>query len=294
MTAETRLVLTGSSGFIGSHLFRDLMSQNVDLLLVTHENLPPALSRGRGVETVSVSESGWLEQVAAFEPTCFIHAATLFRVRHSAADISAMLRANVEIGTQLVDLAYSMDARFVTLSSAWQRYEGKDNRPVNLYAATKQAFDSIADFYRREGLDLARLFLFDVYGPGDTRQKLIPLLMSAAASGQPLNATSGNQIIDLTFVDDVVRAITNIALSDEGLPLVDCVVKSGTMTVRHVADVLSEVIGRPVPVAWGAVPDRPKEMLFEWKLEPVPQGWSPQVPLADGLKRTWNALSHGE
>ena len=287
MSGRARVVLTGAGGFLGSHLCLDLLTLDLDLLLLTNTSPPPAPAVERGVAMTSVTDPAWLDEVNAFNPTCVIHGATRFQVSHSRDDITPMVWANVEIATQLVDVAYSCGSRFVTVSSAWQRYEGRDHAPVNLYAATKQAFDSIADFYQGEGLDLTRLFLFDVYGPGDRRRKLVPLLMSAAATGQPLQATSGRQLIDLTFVDDVVRAITDVALGNESPSFVDAVVKSGAMTIRQVAEIVSEAIRRPVPVEWGAVPDRSKEMLNDWELEPVLPGWSPTVSLTEGLKRTW-------
>ena len=292
MSGRSKVVLTGAAGFLGSHLARDLLSRDLDLLLVTHTSPPPVFAKDQGVVTVSVTDPAWLGTIMEWEPTCIVHAATRFQVSHSQSDISPMVQANVELGTQLLDIAHACRSRFVTVSTAWQKYEGRNNSPVNLYAATKQAFDSIADFYQGEGLDLARIFLFDVYGPGDTRRKLVPLLMSAAASGQPLHATSGSQLIDLTFVDDVVRAITDVALGDESLSAVDAVVKSGAMTVRQVSEILSEAIGQPIPVEWGAVPDRPKEMLHDWGLEPMLSGWEPQCSLIEGLRQTWNAMSH--
>ena len=292
MSGTARVVLTGAGGFLGSHLCRDLIGRDFDLLLVLHTSPPPTAAVERDVAMTSTRDPTWLDEVSAFNPTCVIHAATRFQVSHSRDDIAPMVRSNVELGTQLLDVALSCGSRFVTLSSAWQRYEGRINSPVNLYAATKQAFDSVADFYQREGLNLARLFLFDVYGPSDTRQKLVPLLMSAAATKQPLPATSGEQLIDLTFVDDVVRAITDAAFSDKSSLVIDGVVKSGAMTVRHVAEVLSEAIGRPVPVQWGEVPDRPKEMLHDWELEPALPGWSPIVSLPEGLVKTWEGSGY--
>jgi len=284
-----RIVLTGASGFLGSHLHAALFRREVELCLVTHQRAPSLAEADSTTKVVSVMTPDWIDAVEAFAPNCFIHAATRFQVTHDRSDIPLMVRSNIEMGTQLLELAYHHDARFVTISTAWQQYEGFPRNPMNLYAATKQAFDSVADFYRGEGLDLQRLFLFDVYGPGDTRKKLVPLLVESARTGEPMHATSGQQLIDLTYVDDVVDAVIGCAMNESPATPTDSVLKSGTRSVRQVAEILGDVIGAPVPVIWGAIPDRSKEMRQDWCLEPVLLDWSPTVDLSEGLDRVWKS-----
>lgn len=292
--SESRLLITGAGGFLGSHVARHLAGKPVSVLLLTHKSPPPLLPETHAVRHVSVLSPDWMKGVEDFHPDAIVHAATRFQVTHDRSDIPAMLHANVQVGTQLLDIAHELGAHFITTSTAWQQYRGLPRSPVNLYAATKQAFDSIADYYRGEGLRLSRLFLFDVYGPQDRRRKLVPLLLEAARSRIPMDATSGKQLIDLTYVDDVVRAICELALGTNQAVGSDVVLKSGPVTVRHVADVLEDVTGQPVPVNWGTVPDRPKEMMEDWHLEPVLFNWSPKVSLKEGLGRVWNSEGAGE
>lgn len=287
MNAAPKICLTGSGGFLGSHLARRIADRDCELLLVTHVSKAPREAVARGAKVVSVLDDNWLDQVDQFEPTCFVHAATRFQVGHTQGDVVPMIRANVEVGALLLDMAFRRSSRFVTLSSAWQKFQGRPISPVNLYAATKQAFDTIADFYCGEGLDLRRLTTFDVYGPADKRQKLVPLLFKTSRTGRPLQATSGQQLIDLTFVDDVVRAVTMIAFDEETQSSIDYVVKSGSLPVREVVDILSDVVGKDVPVNWGAVPDREKQMTYDWDLEPVLPNWKPEIGLREGLRRSW-------
>lgn len=287
MNETSRVVLTGVGGFLGSHLAHELITRNVELLLIVHETQPSSVI-SEVAEVASSKDLQWRDQLMRFNPTHIIHAATRFQVRHSRDDIQPMLRSNIEFGTQLLDIAHACGSRFTTISSAWQMYQGKKNTPLNLYAATKQAFDTLADFYRAEGLNLSRLYLFDVYGPGDRRQKLVPLLMEAARVKSPLMATSGRQLIDLTYVDDVVRAVVEVSLGSDVPDCGDWVVKSGPISVRRVAEIMSEAIGEAVPVTWGAIEERNKEMTFDWGLEPVVPGWKPEVDLPDGLLQTWN------
>ena len=290
--SSRRIALTGATGFLGSHLLETLMGTDLDVAVLIHQTpiLDEAVSSG--VSVVRTGLPDWQERLLEFDPDCVIHTATRFQVNHDRRDISPMIRANVEFGTELLQISAETGARLVTFSSFWQRYEGRSQAPMNLYAATKQAFDDVADYFRDDGLDLTRLTLFDVYGPGDTRVKLVTLLVRAALSGDPLEASSGNQLIDLTYVDDVVEAVLQVALESDAAGEGDFVVRSGALPLRNVASTLSEVVGRPVPVVWGARPDRPREMRQDWEMGTLLPGWSPRVSLSEGLSRVWTEVQN--
>lgn len=287
--AEHRVLLTGGSGFLGSHIFRALTKAEVEIAVVTHVNSVGNRQRADEFLSLPTSNDAWKQEALDFRPTHVVHAATRFQVNHDGQDIRPMIRANVELGTELLEIGAETNAQFLTFSSFWQQYEGRGHQPMNLYAATKQAFDEIADYFRNEGLDLARLTLFDVYGPGDTRSKLVPLLIHAALSGEPLDASSGMQLIDLTYIDDVVDAVMQVLFEMPPKEPADFVVRSGARKIRDVVDTLGQVTGSEVPVCWGARPDRPREMREDWDVGVLLPDWSPKVTLPAGLERVWNA-----
>ena len=67
--------------------------------------------------------------------------------------------------------------RMVNTGTSWQHYENSDHRPSNLYAATKQAFEEILNFYATAyPLRVCSLHLSDTYGPNDIRPKLFGFL----------------------------------------------------------------------------------------------------------------------
>ena len=87
-----------------------------------------------------------------------------------------------------------------------QHYGGRAYSPVSLYAATKQAFQDILQFYCEvRGLRAVTLELPDTYGPDDKRPKLFSLLDRVARSGETLQMSPGEQLLDLLHVDDVVH-----------------------------------------------------------------------------------------
>ena len=276
-----RVAVSGASGFVGRAL--------VPLLSDRGCVVEPL---GREVSALTPDDA--VAQVSAFAPDVVLHLATHFIAAHTPADIPDLVRTNIEWGTVLAEAALAADARFVSIESAWQHVDGADYEPVSLYAATKQAFADVCRYYAHvRGLDVRTVTLFDTYGPGDVRPKLVPVLLNAAQDGVTLDMSDGEQLIDLTYVDDVARGIADVALAPTA-PTASVVRSWSPVTVRELHARVEAVVGRPVPVRWGVRPSRPREMRTDWVFGAPPPGWQPSVTLDEGLSRVWRALpAHG-
>lgn len=288
----TRALVTGVTGFVGSHLGRALVADGVEV----HALVRPTARLGRIpdiVDRLVLHEDDGAaraieDAVTAARPDVTFHLATNFIAEHAPADVGPLVADNVLFPARLAEaLARAGCPALVNVGTAWQHVGGAAYRPKNLYAATKQAFEDVLRHYvERSELSVVTLNLFDTYGPLDHRSKLLSALQRALDTGTELGMSSGQQLIDLVHVHDVVAALR---LAGERCRATVCAgeqfaVSSGAARpVREVVDLLGELSGRPVPVRWGARPDRPGEMLEPWDAGPPVPGWAPKVSLADGL-----------
>ena len=98
---------------------------------------------------------------------------------------------------------------FINTGTYWQHYvrsESSTYSPSCFYAATKQSFQDIIKYYTDSNLIKSiTLKLFDTYGPVDLR-KDITILSEAQQNNNKIAMTSGEQLIDLVYITDVVRA----------------------------------------------------------------------------------------
>jgi nucleoside-diphosphate-sugar epimerase len=228
-----------------------------------------------------------VEQIAAFDPDVVIHLATHFLASHEVSDIPALMRSNIEFGTFVLEGAAHCSARVLNVNSAWQHVDGAPYAPVSLYAATKQAFSDIASYFSQvRELEIRDVTLFDSYGPSDTRMKLVPLLLAAARSGASLDMSDGQQLIDLTYVDDVAAGVIHAALSSDA-PVSSVIRSWKPMTVREVVERVEAVTGSSINVNWGVRPARPREMRTDWIFGSALPGWQPEVSFDDGIFRCW-------
>jgi len=294
LTGSTALI-TGATGFIGTHLAARLVARGATVVAVVRpttdtrllpEGVRPVLHDGTTAALADV--------VRRAKPDVTFHLAARFVAQHGPDDIAGLIDDNVLFSAQLFDaLAGAGCRRLVNVGTGWQHQAGAPARPVNLYAATKQAVqDLLAYFTTASTLRAVTLKLLDTYGPGDRRQKLFTVLHRASETGVPLQMSPGEQLLDLVHVDDVVdallvaaqRAGSNDADSSESF----AVPAARRYTLREVVELYSSVTGRPVDVVWGGRPYRDREVMVPWTGDPLP-GWRPAVPLADGLRSLANS-----
>jgi nucleoside-diphosphate-sugar epimerase len=218
------------------------------------------------------------------------HLASLFLSQHETKDVNSLIKSNLLFGNQLLEaMKVNQVTNLVNTGTSWQHYNNDDYNPVCLYAATKQAFEAILEYYVQAcGIKVITLKLFDTYGPDDPRPKLFHLLSAAATSGETLNMSGGEQFIDLVHIDDVTEAYLTAAQR-----LIECraqqheryAVSSGNpMPLRDLVDLYSEVIGSAINVNWGARPYRFREVMKTWTGGSNLEGWQPKYTLADGMK----------
>ena len=288
-----RALVTGASGFIGSNLVRYMENQgwDVHILVRAGSNLT---GLGDVILRITVhhhdgSSAGMAEIMAAARPDIVFHLASLFLSNHKTEDIEALVSSNLLFSTQILEAMVMSGVKYlVNTGTSWQHYHSEDYRPVNLYAATKQALECILTYYiDAHSLKATTLLLFDTYGPGDPREKLIPLLWKVATSKQPLKMSPGQQLIELVYIDDVVRAFVMAA---------EALVNTQTTThTRYgvsanepirLVDLVKEfelVINDTLPIEFGRRPYRQREVMKPWSSSHRVPGWSPETPLKEGI-----------
>ena len=283
-----RALLTGSTGFIGQHLARHLHASGWEvhaLVRRPEESVSPAITR---TYLCPGSTDAVMEAVMTCRPDTVFHLASLFLASHTPEQVAPLIEANVLFGTQVLEGMRSAGVRnLVNTGTSWQYFQSDTYNPVNLYAATKQAFEDLIAYYvDAHGMRAVTLNLFDSYGPGDTRRKLLGLLLNALRSGETLEMSGGEQMLDLVHVDDLCvafsRAANLVAAGDVG-PLSRYALSGGhCQPLREVVATLERVAGTPLPVKWGARPYREREVMQLWSGPPLP-GWQPRISLEQGF-----------
>lgn len=265
-----RALITGATGFIGSNLVRALEDAGWDV----HALIRPG-SQLDGLEDMHElctfhmyegSAESMLTLMRNCEPDMVFHLASLYISEHRPSDITPLIESNIILGNHLAEaMVASGCKKLVNVGTSWQHYHSDEYRPVNLYAATKQAFEDILSYYHdAHALSCITLKLFDTYGADDKRRKLMALIMDAALSGAPIDMSPGEQIVDLSHVGDVVNALIEAAEALVARPSAinsAYFVSGERMTVRELVALVANALQRPVHANFGGRSYREREVM---------------------------------
>ena len=289
-----RALVTGASGFIGGHLARTLVDQGWSVSALQRDrtagSAPVAALRTAGVDILTF-EDGTGVRRAASESTfdAVFHLATHYLKSHVPDDIPSLIDANITFGTQLFEGLRNSEAPIVSALSFFQ-FAGGAPTPVSLYSATKQAFFEVSEYYRAVlGLPIVQVVLYDTYGPGDTRDKLIPQLLAAARDGSPISIGPRAQQLDLLFVDDVVTGLVAAAFGSQADGHVLALHASELVTVGDVVSELGLVAGTAIDATFNdsAPVNDIAASAGTW---PAPAAWQGARSLREGLEATWRGF----
>ena len=198
--------------------------------------------------------------------------------------------------TRLLDAATKSNVGwFINTGTFWQHYNNEDVNPVNLYAATKQAFEDIAKFYyETQDINFVTIKLNDTFGSADTRKKVFNLWKSLADNNETLGMSPGEQIIDMSYIENIIDAYvimidnlesdTNMAYKGQ----VFAISAEERMYLKDLAKVYEKVTNNTLKIDWGARPYRDREVMLPWnKGIPVP-GWKQKISLNDAMEKVIN------
>ncbi len=287
--------VTGATGFVGSHLVRALLEADWEVSVVVRPSSNLDVLAGIRDEITVYEYSGEIQSlmdaISICKPDVVIHVASLFLSEHQPEQIHALIESNILFGNHLLEAMVASDVKnFINTSTSWEHYENKDYSPVNLYAATKRAFQDIMQFYvEAKGIQAITLKLFDTYGADDPRPKLMNLLKRITETGEVLSMSPGEQEIDLVHIDDVVQAYliaTQRLLDDKVRDHETYGVGSGEpISLKELVALIEEETGRKMNIEWGKRQYREREVMHLWSMFSCLNGWAPEVKLIQASKK---------
>lgn len=286
-----KALITGGTGYIGSRLAESLLAGGWDVSLWVrdpkqlHYATPFAdryrIVSGEGVEALQ-------DHFARVKPDVVFHLAAGFVFHHTAGDLDRLLDANVRLGLHLLESMKMHGVGHLLLAgSTMQNYQGIQNRPLNLYAATKQAFETLLDYYCDAfSMKAITLEIFDSYGPGDERGKIVGLLLDAERKNKRLEMSQGIQEINLVHVSDIVSAFQTAArlvLTVKGHRKYS-LHADRSMTLRDLVVLYQRARGVTLDIHFGAKP-YPQRFPFQTPfLHPKLPEWEAVIPLEEGFR----------
>lgn len=292
-----RALVTGATGFVGSRLTRALRAEGWHVEAVVRDGRVAVADGVHVLRDGGVAEL--TEAVREARPDVVFHLASLFVAEHGAAQVGELVRSNVEFGAGLLEaMSANGCVRLVNAGTSWQHFSGAGYDPVCLYAATKQAFEAVLEFYvQARGVRAVTLKMFDTYGPGDERKKLMHLLERVARTGEAVDFSGGEQYVNLLHVDDAVRgflcAAERLLSAEVQGAEVYALGAEETIQLRDLLALYQRECGRLLPIRLGRRPYRTREVMRPWSYGAKLPGWAPRIGLEAGIRAMLREVKSG-
>lgn len=292
MISPNCILVTGGSGFLGSHIVRRARAEGCKVISAYRN------AKGGGAVPVDVCDQDDVKAVfRAVSPSIVIHCAA-YGVNYADQDFARALQVNIQGSLHVLNCAAQHGVRrLVHVGSAveYGSLEGLISEeaalnPTAIYGSTKAA-GTILMRQQAQALDVPLVVArpFALWGPGEGMHHLIPQVVSACVRRIPLRLTTCEVLRDYTYVEDMSASILALARKDD-VP-VGTVVNMGSgegQLLRDFVRSIAKLLDGEHLMEFGALPSRPTEMRSL-----VPDitrmhsllGAGAATPLAEGVRR---------
>jgi len=281
-----KILVTGSTGFIGSHIVNRLVHDGCNVVILKRSTSDTS----RITEILSEVKSYDLDKcdlktiIEKEKPYLIVHTATCYG--RQGENIEHIIKSNIIFPSILIDIAAKNGLKgFINAdTSTLDTY--------SFYAATKKAFLHLLNYQRK--FKTINLQIEYAYGPGDDETKLLPFLIKGVLENNSISASPGLQKRDFIFVEDVVDAFIKSINYVEKMPENYIHIEIGTgdsISFRDVISILERITSKKSSIKWGAL-DYRKNEIFELRADIKRanelMGWYPKYKLEKGLRKIIN------
>jgi nucleoside-diphosphate-sugar epimerase len=287
-----KFLITGASGFIGSHLTCRLAELGAIVHAVskkTHRDRVDGVQWWQGDLS---DQTTAMNIVSSVKPDIMIHLAASVTVQRELEIVLPTLRHNLVSSVNLLTAAVKADCGRVVLLGSLEEPDPEEWEPTpcSPYAASKWSASAYGRmFFQLYGMPVVIARLFMTYGPAQLDlTKLVPYVTLSLLRGESPRLSNGSRPIDWIFIADVVDGLLALSQTD-GIVGKTIDIGSGTLvTIRDVVQQLVDLIGPPTEPLFGALADRPYERIRVADIADAEakSGWKAKVSLSEGLART--------
>jgi len=291
---KKRILVTGGTGFIGN-AFIEKSQKEYELYVLVRETSDIEKLSKLDVDILKYSDFESIEKY--FKKYNFhglVHFASNVMNEHTVSNITHLLNDNITFSTYLLEYSKKYNVRwFINTGTFWQNYDNKEYSPVNLYAATKQAFEDIAQYYYETSeLNFVTIRLNDTFGENDNRPKIFNYWKENIETGDVLDMSPGEQIIDISYIGNIIDGYLElISLLDKDNErklrgYVYSIHADEIMSLKELSKIFENIVGKKLNINWGGRSYRDREVMKPWTGGHRIPNWQQKISLEDAIKKT--------
>ena len=302
-----RVLVTGGAGFIGANLCRALLKRGCSVTVL--DNFCTGLRENlSGLSLEVIEEDLCLASDIPGQFDAIINlACPASPPAYQAIPIETLWVGAAGVRNAL-EVARRCRARFLQASTSEvygeplihpqnEQYRGNVSciGPRSMYDESKRFSEALVTAYRQQyGVSTAIARIFNTYGPymRSDDGRVVTNFLSQIINNQPLTIYGdGKQTRSFCFVDDTVEGLLSLLFSQENGPI--NIGNPGEFTMLELAETIGQVCGKTAKLTYKPLPgDDPTRRCPDISAAKKLLGWSPKVPLHEGLTKTYQWLKN--
>lgn len=279
-----RILLTGSTGFLGSHILKELLNNNhqITILKRSTSDISRISEIIKNVITYDIDKVN-IEHVFENNPKfdSVIHMATSYGRKNES--LSEIIDTNISFPIRLLDLCVKNN------TDTFYNTDTVLENGTNYYASTKNILRKLLNLYSdSKKIKICNVRLEHIYGTNDDETKFVMYLINSMKNNNvSLDLTLGEQIRDFVYISDVVKAYIILLKNQSSFSFFEEFnLGSGKLyTIKELALLVHKLTLSTTELRFGALPYRKGELMCSksdiTKLKDL--GWEPTTELVDGL-----------
>lgn len=305
-----KILVTGSDGFIGSHLTEELVRKGYDIRAFTYYNSfnswgwldhsPKEIKDNLDVFAGDIRDPHGVKE-AMKGCDAVLHLAALIAIPYSYHSPDTYVDTNVKGTLNIVQAARELGVQKVVHTSTSEVYGTAQFVPItedhplqgqSPYSASKIGADQMAlSFYRSFDTPVAVIRPFNTYGPRQSARAVIPTIISQIASGKKnIHLGALHPTRDFNYVKDTVQGFIDVMNSEKSIGEVINIGSNYEVSIGETVEMIAEVMGADITITTDEERMRPEksEVNRLWADNQKAKellGWEPKYGGKDGFKR---------
>jgi CDP-paratose synthetase len=275
-----RILVTGSSGFIGRKLVSVLQNYGHIVAILSH-----SISSSNSHIEITVQNQHWKKEVLDFSPQFVFHLAGKSNYPNSFEEKEELWEANVRFGNALVDVILKIPNTIFVNFNTSLAYKGSELFPHTYYALTKSCFfETLSFFASQNKISVFNLIIFNVYGNGDTTKRALHYILDSLGQTKVVAMSPGEQLMDFVHVDDVVSLCLQLLHEKPTNAMEDVYVGTGKgTTLKEAATLIESISGQKTAINFGGITYRFEEKMVN--IAPIQKNrfWKASIAIEDGF-----------
>ena len=222
---NTKILISGATGFIGSHLINKLDKKN--LLFVNRKSFEKGsfLIFNSNNEKVSIKELNQNEII-------FIHLATHYSLEEK--DKELIKKANLDFGNNILYFIKDLNIKKIIYSNSMFNYYEENKLQNSFYNITKQIFSkTLDDFSQNIGVSYEEIYFDNTFGKKDRRKKIIPIIVKHINENKDNPIKNPETYINIMNIDYVTNRLV-IAINEKYTSDISCFVSQKSVNLNSI------------------------------------------------------------